>query len=34
VAFIWLDDKLYDTASVERQVQNLLTRLGEKLWKD
>lgn len=30
IAFIWLDNKLYDSATVERQVVNLLTRLAEK----
>lgn len=31
VAFIWLDDKLHDTPSVEKTVVNLLTRLKEKM---
>lgn len=30
LAFIWLDNKLYDSATVERQVVNLLTRAKEK----
>ncbi len=31
VAFIWLDDKLYDTAFVENRVKSLLHRISEKL---
>ena len=31
MAFIWLDDKLWDTADVERKVCNLLQRLTEKM---
>lgn len=31
MAFIWLDDKLWDTAKVEQIVANLLQRLAEKL---
>lgn len=31
VAFLWLDDKLYSSASVEEKVVNLLTRIKEKL---
>lgn len=31
MAFIWLDDKLRDTADVEKRVCNLLLRIGEKL---
>lgn len=31
MAFIWLDDKLWDTAEVERKVCNLLQRLTEKM---
>ena len=31
LAFIWLDDKLYDSVDVEKKVQNLLQRLTEKL---
>lgn len=30
MAFIWLDDKLWSTAEVERKVCNLLQRLSEK----
>lgn len=30
MAFIWLDDKLWSTADVERKVRNLLQRLAEK----
>ncbi len=30
IAFIWLDDKLWSTAKVERKVCNLLQRLSEK----
>lgn len=30
LAFIWLDDKLWSTSSVERKVMLLLQRLGEK----
>ena len=30
IAFIWLDDKLWSTAEVERKVCNLLQRLSEK----
>ena len=31
VAFIWLSDDLFDTATVERKVQSLLQRLAERL---
>lgn len=31
VVFIWLDGKLYSSASVEAQVCNLLERMGERL---
>ena len=31
LAFIWLDDKLWDTAKVEHKVVNLIQRLAEKL---
>lgn len=31
VAFIWLDNHLYDSHAVERRVDNLLVRIGEKL---
>lgn len=31
LAFIWLDDRLYDTAEVEQRVASLLERLAEKL---
>ena len=31
MAFIWLDDKLWDTADVDRKVCNLLQRLTEKM---
>lgn len=31
LAFIWLDDNLHDSATVEERVINLLTRLSEKL---
>jgi ribonuclease P protein component len=31
LAFIWLDDKLYDSAVVEQRVKALLERLAEKL---
>lgn len=34
LAFIWLDDKLWDTSDVERKVVNLMTRLTEKLKKE
>lgn len=30
IAFIWLDDKLWSTAEVERKMCNLLQRLSEK----
>lgn len=30
LAFIWLDDKLWETDSVERKVASLLQRLSEK----
>ena len=33
LAFIWLDDKLWDTAKVEQKVVNLMLRLSEKLDK-
>ena len=31
LAFIWLDDRLYDTAEVEQRVASLLERLAEKV---
>lgn len=31
MAFIWLDDSLWDTPKVEQKVTNLLQRLAEKL---
>ena len=31
MAFIWLDDKLWDTQKVETKVVNLMQRLAEKL---
>ncbi len=31
MAFIWLDDKLWDTKAVESKVANLMQRLAEKL---
>lgn len=31
VAFIWLDNHLYDSEAVERRVSSLLIRIGEKL---
>ena len=31
VAFIWQGDQLYDTAEVERKMQSLLVRMGEKI---
>ena len=31
LAFIWLDDRLYDTAEVEHRVASLLERLAEKV---
>jgi len=31
VAFIWLDDKLWSSADVEKRVVNLMRRLAEKL---
>lgn len=31
IAFIWLDNKHYPTATVETKVQNLLTRMTEKI---
>ena len=31
MAFIWLDDKLYDSAMVEQRVKSLLERAAEKL---
>lgn len=34
IAFIWLDDKLWSTAEVERKVCNLLQRLSEKRGTD
>lgn len=33
MAFIWLDDKLWDSAEVETRVANLLQRVAEKLDK-
>lgn len=30
VAFVWIDDKLYETHVVERKVKNLLQRISEK----
>lgn len=33
VAFIWLDDKLWDTAEVDVKVANLMLRLAEKVRK-
>jgi len=30
LAFVWLDNKLWSTSSVERRVVSLLQRLGEK----
>ena len=33
VAFIWLDDKLWDTADVDMKVANLMLRLAEKVRK-
>lgn len=33
MAFIWLDDKLWNTAEVETRVANLLQRIAEKLDK-
>lgn len=31
LAFVWLDDKLHDTDAVEKKVERLLVRIGEKL---
>lgn len=31
IAFIWLDNKLHDSAGVARSVENLLRRISEKL---
>ena len=31
LAFIWLDDRLYDSAEVEQRVVSLLERLAEKM---
>ncbi|MDD7335614.1 MAG: ribonuclease P protein component [Prevotella sp.] len=31
MAFVWQDNALHDTAEVERKVQNLLTRIAERL---
>lgn len=31
LAFIWLDDRLYETAEVEQRVASLLERLAEKV---
>ena len=31
LAFIWLDDRLYDTAEVEQRVASLMERLAEKV---
>lgn len=31
MAFIWLDDNLWDTPAVEQKVTNLIQRLAEKL---
>ena len=31
MAFIWQDARLHDSAAVEHKVQNLLTRLNERL---
>jgi ribonuclease P protein component len=33
VAFIWLDDKLWDTAEVDVKIANLMLRLAEKVRK-
>lgn len=33
LAFIWLDDRLWDTAMVEHKVANLMQRLAEKVAK-
>ena len=30
IAFIWLDNKLHDTAHVEKKMQQLLQRIGER----
>lgn len=30
VAFIWIDDKLYETSVVERKIRNLLQRISER----
>lgn len=31
MAFIWIDDKLYDSSTVEQRVKSLLERAAEKL---
>lgn len=31
VAFIWLDDRLHTTETVDKRVRNLLERIGERL---
>ena len=33
LAFIWLEDKLWDSAMVEQRVKSLLERVAEKLGK-
>lgn len=33
MAFIWLDDKLHDSADVDAKVGNLVTRIGERISK-
>lgn len=33
IAFIWLDDKLWDSVKVEQRVVNLLQRVAEKMAK-
>lgn len=31
IAFIWIDNKLYDTKTVEQKMKNLLQRIDEKV---
>ena len=31
LAFIWMDDQLYESSEVEKRIKNLLLRMGERL---
>ncbi|MCD8297961.1 MAG: ribonuclease P protein component [Prevotella sp.] len=33
MAFIWIDDKLYESVDVEKRIKNLLQRLSERIEK-